>query len=214
MQAAAKNLSSHINHLVQSNSTGWNTTSFSITLFTSSEDSFAYEYHRTASSVLQSDAGVKNVTADSVYRIASISKLMSVYLFLIQLGGHHLHTPISRFIPELLIYTNASVDDVEAVRPDWRDVTIADLASYLSGLPNDRESFRELSRQSTLTQNLIVAYDISIPVPGAQFEMIRNETRGIFPQLPNDEVPSCGFDSGSGFVACSNEGMPRSQTAN
>jgi CubicO group peptidase (beta-lactamase class C family) len=139
MLAAAQNLTSQIDRLVKGDAKSWNTTSFSITVFSASEDSFAYEYHRTDSTVSHGTAGVRNVTADSVYRIGSISKLISVYLFLIQLGGKHLHTPVSHFIPQLLVHANSSLDDLDVIRPDWRDITVSDLASYLAGIPNDRE---------------------------------------------------------------------------
>jgi CubicO group peptidase (beta-lactamase class C family) len=137
--AAAKNLTSQINQLVHGDGPNWNTTSFSITVFSASEDSFAYEYHRTDPTVLHSKAGVRNVTADSVYRIGSVSKLMSVYLFLIQLGGKYLHTPVSHFIPQLLAHANSSLGDLDVIRPNWRDITVTDLASYLAGIPNDCE---------------------------------------------------------------------------
>jgi CubicO group peptidase (beta-lactamase class C family) len=149
IQAAAKNLTSKIDNLVKSNSKGWNATSFSITLFSTSEESFAYQYHRTDPLVLHGTAGVRKVTADSVYRIGSISKLLTVYLFLIQMGGHHLHTPITHFVPELLVHANASLDDIDIIRPHWQDITIADLASYLSGLPDDREFIPEIQCQTT-----------------------------------------------------------------
>jgi CubicO group peptidase (beta-lactamase class C family) len=99
--------------------------------------------------VANGTVGVRNVTADSVYRIGSISKLLSVYLYLIQLGALHIHTPVTQFIPELLIHANASIDDVDVVRPRWNEITISDLASYLAGIPDDRELFCETTYGTT-----------------------------------------------------------------
>jgi hypothetical protein len=57
------------------------------------------------------------------------------------------------------------------------------------------------------THDTIVAYDFSIPNPAANTASLLNATLGVFPPIPKFDVPSCGFQEGNDFVACSNEGQ-------
>lgn len=67
---------------------------------------------------------------NSIFRVGSITKLFSVYLWLVEVGDVHWKQPITDFVPELKAAGNA--DDVERVQ--WEDVTIEALASHMSGI--------------------------------------------------------------------------------
>ncbi|KAF7596308.1 hypothetical protein BBP40_002452 [Aspergillus hancockii] len=69
----------------------------------------------------------------------SVTKLWTVFLFLIEKGNAPFHEPVSQYVPELRaaaeeIQRNATEkeDPIDYVR--WDEVTIGDLASHLAGI--------------------------------------------------------------------------------
>ena len=64
-----------------------NTTTFSISIFStdnSPNSSHLFEYHHTSPTLANVTAGVHTVDANSIYRIGSLSKLFTVYTFLVE----------------------------------------------------------------------------------------------------------------------------------
>lgn len=112
----------------------YNETSFSISIFTSSDDGLAWEYHHASPLLANSSQGARNVDADSIYRIASISKLTTIYLFLLCAGEDKWSDSIADWVPELL--TAASLEG-EAAVPKWKNITIGDLAGQIAGVSRD-----------------------------------------------------------------------------
>lgn len=110
-----------VSKLAKLNSTSppWNftTTSFSVEI-TSKEKTFL-QYHYTAE--VKSERGVQKVDTNTVYRVASISKAINVYLLLVQ-APELLEQSIVKYVPEL--------EDFE----EYKDITFRMLASQLSGL--------------------------------------------------------------------------------
>lgn len=119
----------------------YNITSFSIGMFSSHEAELVYEFHHTDDAVRNTSAGTRNVDKDTVYRLGSISKLLTVYLFLIREGGKRLHDPVTDFLPELS-RKNSTSSDVGAIMPKWEEITVGELASHLGGLTRDCEYLR------------------------------------------------------------------------
>ena len=99
--------------------------SFSIGIFdaTSPGQLFSYEY---SSPVLQkASQGVKHVTEDSIYRIGSGSKLITAYLFLVEVGPNYWDRKVTEFVPELEAASkkcSALTDPVDCV--DWCNITL------------------------------------------------------------------------------------------
>lgn len=112
-----------------------NTTSFSIALFstetTNSSKSFFYEYHHSAASLTNNTSqGVKEVDADSVYRVGDLTSLFTTWLFLVEVGETYWDEPVSKWVPEL-----ASNNSAHAMgRVSWCDITLGDLAAHLGGV--------------------------------------------------------------------------------
>jgi CubicO group peptidase (beta-lactamase class C family) len=100
--------------------TGGNATSFSIEL-TSATDTL-WTAHHTADELAQPHT----VTGDSVFRIASISKMFTVLTVLMQ-KNMCLEDPITKYIPELR--KGGKGDTLQ-----WDKITIRDLASQVGGL--------------------------------------------------------------------------------
>lgn len=99
-----------------------NTTSFAIQVFSRHSDEALYEHYHGAST-----------GPDTLYRVASISKLMTVYATLAALGDEHWHDPVTKHIPELArLKVQNPVYDV-----DWSAVTLGALASHMGGIPRD-----------------------------------------------------------------------------
>jgi CubicO group peptidase (beta-lactamase class C family) len=67
--------------------------------------------------VKNSTVGVKNVNSHSQYRIGSISKLFTVYTFLIEAGDVKFNDPITKYVPELAASARHEQNAVDSV--DW-----------------------------------------------------------------------------------------------
>ena len=134
-QAATAHIDATLNAAIKS--TPYKDSTFSIGFFSTSEDDLVYQYHHTGAAVQNSSYGTTNVDADSVYRIGSISKLLTVYLWLIHQGESGFNTPIAEILPQLQQY---SKDSWNSITPDWSDITIGDLAGQMGGLSRDCES--------------------------------------------------------------------------
>lgn len=128
-----------------------NDTAWTVALFSSKENRTLYEYYHTP----DIDVGVPTVDENSVFRIASISKVFSVWSFLIEVGDEHFGDPITKYVPELLVQANSSsgreprevYDDIDHVR--WEEVTLGQLASHAAGIPRDREPSVLLNHSDT-----------------------------------------------------------------
>ena len=138
VKAASNNLTQAIEAALTTGATDLgslpiNTTTFAIKVFSSHTEDSIYEYLYTSPTYNpKSGAGVENTTLDSVYRVASISKLLTVLTLLAHDGYTHWNHPITDFIPEL-----DAIPRSQNSRIRWRDITIGDLAAQLSGVPHD-----------------------------------------------------------------------------
>jgi hypothetical protein len=66
--------------------TSINSSTFSVSLFNTHNAGLLYEYHFTGAAVGKSPIGVHKVDSDTIYRIGSQSKLLTVYAMLIKFG--------------------------------------------------------------------------------------------------------------------------------
>ncbi|KAE8151562.1 beta-lactamase/transpeptidase-like protein [Aspergillus avenaceus] len=110
-----------------------NTTTFAVQVFSAHTQDSIYEYLYTSPTYSPAPGhGAPNATFDSVYRIASISKMFTVLTLLANDGYAHWASPITQFIPEL-----ESIARSQNSRIQWSEITIGDLAGQLSGVPHD-----------------------------------------------------------------------------
>jgi CubicO group peptidase (beta-lactamase class C family) len=93
------------------------------------------EYHYTPP---EFGNGVKAVDSNSVYRLASTSKLFPV-LAVLKTEGMYLDDPITKYLPELRDLNKQSREQNELWTVDWDDITLGALSSHL-GTPSDRKS--------------------------------------------------------------------------
>ncbi|KAK2737703.1 hypothetical protein FQN57_007451 [Myotisia sp. PD_48] len=111
------------------------TTSFSINLFsTSDKDTPFYDFHHLATEFdgLIPDGGLNG---DTVYRAGSISKVATVYAFLVEAGIDRFDEKITKFIPELAAAARKNGKHSDGIdNIDWDEVTISALAGYVAGV--------------------------------------------------------------------------------
>ena len=146
IQAAVANLTAAFTAWDQNNSSAIraNTTSYSIEVFsTSDEHPLIFSWHHTAASLsaaaaTNNTAGVRKTDANAVYRLGSLTKVFTVYAWLVQDGDAKWNEPITKYVPELAAAADRARDDPVANVP-WDEVTIGALAGQLSGAIRDCE---------------------------------------------------------------------------
>jgi CubicO group peptidase (beta-lactamase class C family) len=136
--SASQNLSQQLDSLINGNSTDFDTsTSFSIQWFTAESNQSLFQYHYTGPSVAQSSNGTQNITGDSIYRVGSISKLYTMYLFMAEAGDQYFTRPITDFVPELAQAALDATTSGTTNATQWEDITVGALASQMAGIARD-----------------------------------------------------------------------------
>ncbi|KAI0131789.1 beta-lactamase/transpeptidase-like protein [Xylariales sp. AK1849] len=145
--------------------------SYSIQIFSAHEEDALFSYSHTASKLAKlKHPGVTQVDEDSVFRLGSLTKVFTVYAFLLNAGDKMWNEPITTYIPELAALANRSSED-PVIYTDWNDVTIGSLMTQMSGIPRDYSLLGELT-QMPETEAHILQYG--------------------FPPLPKSVLPPCG----------------------
>ena len=132
-------MTASIQALLSSNNgaAGFNTTttSFSVNMLSIHEASSAsiFEFHHTAS--LLNSSGTRKVAGESIYRIGSVSKTITVLELLILREKVRFEDPVTRWVPELAAIKQTAENEVEQVI--WEDVTVGSLAGFLAGIGRD-----------------------------------------------------------------------------
>lgn len=112
----------------------FNETTCSIGMFSGNDQELLRQYHHTDASVANSTLGTTKVDANSIYRIGSISKILTLYMWLINDGDKKFNHPITDFIPQL---AQDEVQQDDYVAPGWDEITVNDLAMFLAGFARD-----------------------------------------------------------------------------
>ncbi|KAK0100307.1 hypothetical protein ONS95_008265 [Cadophora gregata] len=150
-QAAITNLTQLLTTAQTSGNTSYGpfdavNTSYSVEFFSIHDTAPLFTSNYGAPSLSKAKYGVKTVDPESVYRIGSVTKLMTVYTALIQCGSNHFNEPITKYIPELQQAAqtlNATSNPLD--HPSWEEITLGELASQQSGIGRDYAAFGELS---------------------------------------------------------------------
>ncbi|KAJ4350283.1 uncharacterized protein N0V89_008904 [Didymosphaeria variabile] len=146
--------------------------SFHFSIFSSSSTFFEYNHIAPGQEHSLSNG---DIDRNTVFRIGSVSKLLTVYTLLATTGINHLNDPVTKWIPELA--AKKFEDEISTAK--WADVTIGALAGHMAGV-------KELSME-----DLATLYDA--------------ETAAMYnlPPLPMSDVPTCG--TAGELPACSRE---------
>ena len=130
-------LDSTIEEALTQTTAGWNTTitSHAIDVTTASETLWQ-SFHTAPLLGEYNDGGPTNVTGNTAFRIASISKVFTVLAILLQQqeGILNLKDPVTKYLPDLR--ENDISDGVQ-----WEQISLESLASQLSGIPRECSCF-------------------------------------------------------------------------
>lgn len=110
-----------------------NDTALSVQVVSLDSDRPLIDFHHTPGNLNVSAGSTAKVDADSVYRIASISKLFTVYTLLVNKGRQYWDTPVADLIHELKAQHGGSVIE----QSQWNEVTVGALASQMGGVSAD-----------------------------------------------------------------------------
>ncbi|KAL8347517.1 hypothetical protein RB601_003071 [Gaeumannomyces tritici] len=180
MQAAFQTLSDKFSE--QAAGSGGTDTSFSVELWAADDpsDKASFSFHHTARNMANiNSTGVKKVDGDTVYRIGSLTKIYTIFTWLVEAGDRHWRQPIIELVPELAEIAASNGDRVETdpvMTVNWKEITVGDLAGQLAGLVRDYALVGEVTQQ---------------------FNNGTREALG-FPPLPPEDIPPCGA-----YILCS-----------
>ncbi|KAF4990106.1 hypothetical protein FDECE_14489 [Fusarium decemcellulare] len=139
VENATVNAKAHIRQALDNGLLDGSTTTLSIEVYSPHNDSPLFTFHYTPDVLAsQRKAGVTTVDSNTVYRIGSVSKLWTAYLYLITAGDSSWARPVTDFVPELAAIARdrkPSVDKIDHV--SWETITVAALASHLAGIGRD-----------------------------------------------------------------------------
>ncbi|KAI1112381.1 beta-lactamase/transpeptidase-like protein [Nemania sp. NC0429] len=112
---------------------------FSLGLFSVHDPKAAgqLQYHHTGPDVRNSSFGVKHVDGNSIYRLASMTKIMTVYSGLLLLDTADWDKPLTKIFPE--IASLPKNDPTHHIQ--WDTITPFSLASQISGIPANARPF-------------------------------------------------------------------------
>jgi beta-N-acetylhexosaminidase len=119
-----------------------------------------------ASGHLTRDAGSPAVTEDTMYDMASLTKVVATttsVMLLVQQGRLNLDLPVARYIPEFAEYAKSDPD------PSWRSrITVRMLMLHNSGWPAHRD-FYKVGKDYESVVSLVIAEPL-IHAPGTEVE--------------------------------------------
>jgi len=114
-----------------------NETSYSIEVFSINDNSpVIFSWHHTAQSLEPNTTGVRKTDVNTVYRLGSLTKVHTVFTWLVADGDAKWNEPITKYVPELAEAAKKAKEDPVA-HVAWDEVTIGSLASQISGAIRD-----------------------------------------------------------------------------
>ncbi|KAF4457737.1 Beta-lactamase 2 [Fusarium albosuccineum] len=112
----------------------FNSTAVSIGMVSLHEDEPILDLHHTPPQL--DERGVKEVDADTVYRIASISKAFTV-LAALKASGVRMEDAVTLYLPRLRKLSKQQDEKNGIATVDWDRVSLQALASHMGGIPSD-----------------------------------------------------------------------------
>ncbi|PVH98839.1 beta-lactamase/transpeptidase-like protein, partial [Periconia macrospinosa] len=97
---------------------------YSIQIFSASDQGPLLDFHHRGVGVVND----RPIDGDSIYRIASTTKILTAYLLLLQAGDTIFNDPVTKYLPELTGHGH------------WNDITVGALAGYAAGIVSDGNS--------------------------------------------------------------------------
>jgi hypothetical protein len=204
IRLAAQNLTSTLDQLLGSRNASTpgfapSTTSFSVGLFSTHEPNYLL-----STVLLHLTSSTTKVDENTVYRIGSISKMVTVLALLLQEHKVHFDDPIIKYIPKLARYAEQNDEDDEDCETyddititKWSQITVTSLVSHLAGIGR---VFKSVDVVSYFQDDVHVVKFRADPIwidPFADLTWIADVlvTQFGFPALNSSDVPRCGRDA-------------------
>ncbi|KAL7949795.1 beta-lactamase/transpeptidase-like protein [Trichoderma barbatum] len=92
------------------------------------------QYHYTSPEIANAPNGTHKVDADTIYRVASVTKVLTVLTGLLELNGSDWDRPLTDILPPLAKFAKKN-DPIYTV--EWDKVTLNALAAQIAGVPRD-----------------------------------------------------------------------------
>ncbi|KAI0967244.1 beta-lactamase/transpeptidase-like protein [Xylaria arbuscula] len=143
--------------------------SFALEVFSAHNPDPIFSVLHTAPNLLKMNTtGVKSVDENTIFRLGSLTKIHTIYTFLVNAGDKIWNEPITSYVPELQTLANYSDPVADTA---WEKVTIGGLATQMTGIPRDYGLLGELTQTPTTRDNVL------------QYG---------FPPLSAQDLPPCG----------------------
>ncbi|EON95975.1 putative beta-lactamase family protein [Phaeoacremonium minimum UCRPA7] len=169
-QAALANLTTTFTARDLDPDTNPNSTSYSLEIFAAYNDKPIWSWYHTAPELIAANtSGVKTVDSNTVYRLGSVTKIFTIYTFLVEAGDVHWNEPVTSFVPELKSMADKAADD-PVMNVDWGSITLGGLASQMAGITRDYGILGELTQEVTEGNLTLLG----------------------FPPVPDSDIPTCG----------------------
>ncbi|KAF5642049.1 beta-lactamase-like 1 [Fusarium sp. NRRL 52700] len=147
---------------------GLNTT-FYIQAFSASDTLFQHGYVPPSMKGFLTSGSLNE---DTVFRVGSVSKLLTVYTLLAEVGMKRMDDPVTKWVPELALAARKNKGDPTR-KVQWDEVTIGQLSGHMAGISRNFGFFDMSSVLESTNQN--------------------PELYGL-PILSKKEKPNCGVD--------------------
>lgn len=96
------------------------------------------QYHYTSPEIVNAPNGTNRVDSDSIYRIASVTKLFTVFAGLLELNATEWERPLTDTFPTLRDYARKNPGETDPIyNVEWDKVTPSALAAQIAGVPRD-----------------------------------------------------------------------------
>jgi hypothetical protein len=115
-------------------------TTFIVDMYSIHSSESLYTFTFNAPDFSNASVGVSKVNEDTVFRLGSMSKMLSVWNFLIAAGDSSWNDPVTKYVPELAAYAREHAADLKAGDIGYYDfdsITLGALASQMSGINRD-----------------------------------------------------------------------------
>ncbi|KAH6718416.1 beta-lactamase family protein [Leptodontidium sp. MPI-SDFR-AT-0119] len=132
--------------------------------------------------------GTSEISGDSIYRVASVSKLFTVFASLLSFDCDQWDQSITNFIPGFSNYTLNSTGQDSVLRTKWEDVTLRSLASQVAGIPRDPSPFFS---DVAIRPDLLTGHPTPNPATLGLPPLTLEEIEPFLPCLLNPDLAAC-----------------------
>ncbi|KAF4216554.1 hypothetical protein CNMCM8980_001991 [Aspergillus fumigatiaffinis] len=136
--AGWKSLTARFHRETSSDSSLLKNLTFSVGLFSIHDPAAeSLQFHYTSSEIQNAPNGTKKVDGDSIYRVASLSKLFTVFAAMRELDSEQWERPLTEIIPAFAEYVKSRANTDSVYSTPWDQITPSALAAQISGVARD-----------------------------------------------------------------------------